>query len=86
MIINEKYRVCISTGDSGTLPFMLIAEASLMLMVLSMMIITMKMMLLMMIMTNQNVSSPECHFKTINRVAPKNKWVSSFLSSRDRAR
>ena len=82
----KKYRVCISTGDSGTLPFMLIAEASLMLMVLSMMMITMKMMLLMMIMTNQNVSSPECHFKTINRVAPKNKWVSSFLSSRDRAR
>ena len=53
----KKYRVCISTGDSGTLPFMLIAEASLMLMVLGMMIITMKMMLLMMIMTNQNDTS-----------------------------
>ena len=65
---------------------MLMAEASLVLMVLSMMIITMKMMLLMMIMADQNVSSPECHFKTINRIAPKNKLINRFLSSRDRAR
>ena len=49
-----------------------------MLMMLIMIILTMMMMSLMMIMTNQNVSSPECHFKTINRVAPKNKWVSSY--------
>ena len=57
------------------------------LMMLIMMIITMKMMLLMMIMVDQNVSSPECHFKTINRIAPKkNKLINSFLSSRDRAR
>ena len=29
---------------------------------------------------------PECHSRIINKVAPTNTWINSFLSSRDRAR